>query len=214
MMKKPEPKDTSSRGEPAVAEADDPFDAAYYDRFYESNRTRVHGAAEISHLARGVSEMIAWFGVDLRAALDVGAGAGLWRDWFRDNRPEVRYRSTDVSAYACERYGHEKRDIARWRARERYDLVICQGVLPYLSDEDCEAAIENLAAMSRGFLYLEVVTKRDFEEIVDREKTDASMRPRSRAWYRSRLDPHYKQIGCGLWYAAKGHVGFYEMERL
>ena len=64
--------------------------------------------------------------------LDVGAGAGFWRDYLAEHEPEVRYRSIDASPYACERYGHERRDIASFRDGGRYDLVVCQGVLPYL----------------------------------------------------------------------------------
>ena len=62
----------------------------------------------------------------------------------------MRYVSTDASPYACQQYGHKLRDIAVWRGRDRFDLVVCQGVLPYLSDAQCAAAIENLAAMCRG----------------------------------------------------------------
>ena len=72
--------------------------------------------------------------------------------------PAVRYRSVDVSEYACETYGHELRDISRWKAREKFDLLVCQGVLPYLDDEACGRAITNMAAMCRGFLYLEAIT--------------------------------------------------------
>ena len=49
-----------------------------------------------------------------RAVLDVGAGTGLWGDWFRANRPDVAVRSVDVSEHACRTYGHEQRDIATW----------------------------------------------------------------------------------------------------
>lgn len=40
---------------------------------------------------------------------------GMWRDWYRTMHPRVRVRSVDVSSHACERYGHELRDIATWR---------------------------------------------------------------------------------------------------
>jgi hypothetical protein len=190
------------------------FDAAYFGRFYESRRTRVYGKKEIAHLARGVTELVAWWGGELRSVLDVGAGIGLWRDWFRRNRPGVRYVSTDVSAYACERYGHEQRDITKWRARDRFDLIICQGVLPYLSDADCKRAIANLGAMAGGFLYLEAVTARDLDELCDRSKTDVSMKRRSAAWYRRELGKQFVPLGCGLHYAKRGALGFYELETL
>ncbi len=189
-----------------------PFGPEYFDRFYESKATRVHGKYEIARLARGVTGMIEWLGGDLDAVLDVGAGPGLWRDWFAAHKKDTRYLSTDVSEYACKRYGHEQRDIARWRSNKRFDLVVCQGVLQYLSDEDAESAIENIAAMCRGFLYLEVITRRDMREACDQEKTDAACHLRTGAWYRARLGEHFRALGCGLHYKKDGPLVFYEME--
>jgi hypothetical protein len=145
--------------------------------------------------------------------LDVGAGAGLWRDWFAAHKTGVRYRSTDVSAYACERYGHEQRDIACWQTRERFDLVVCQGVLQYLDDDDAERALENIAAMCRGFLYLEVLTARDVVEVCDRSLTDLAVHARRGSWYRARLRRHFTALGCGLYYKKGGHLVFYELEQ-
>jgi hypothetical protein len=189
------------------------FDREYFQRFYESRATRVYGKAEVAHLARAVCDWVAWFGGPVESVLDVGAGTGLWRDWFKRRRPGVKYLSTDVSAYACARYGHEQRDIARWRARERFDLVVCQGVLPYLSDADCAAAIANLAAMTRGFLYLEAITERDIEDVCDKDRTDTKIRARSGAWYRRELAKGYTSVGCGLFYVKDGPLQFYELER-
>src|SRR3954469_16887009 len=120
-----------------------PFGAEYYGRFYESTATRVHGKREIARLARGVTGMIAWLGGDLREVLDVGAGTGLWRDWFAQHRKDTRYLSIDVSEYACRRYGHEQRDISSWRSERRFDLIVCQGVLQYLDDDAAERAVAN-----------------------------------------------------------------------
>ncbi len=189
------------------------FDATYYRRFYESKKTRVSGPAEVSHLCAGVVGMIQWFGGTLSAALDVGAGVGLWRDWFKKNMPNVRYRSTEVSDYACATYGHEKRDIVSWRAREKFDLVICQGVLPYLSDADATRAIENLSAMARGFLYLEAITARDLDTVCDRDLTDVSVNARPGSFYRTRLAKNFAVLGCGLFYRNDGPLQFYELER-
>jgi len=189
------------------------FDAAYFQRFYESRASRVYGKAQVSHLARAVTEMIAWFGGEIRDVLDVGAGTGLWRDWFRAHKPRARYVSTDVSAYACERYGHEQRDIAAWRGKDQFDLVVCQGVLPYLSDADCRRAIANIAAMARGFVYVEAITRRDLEELCDRERTDVTVRARPASFYRRALGHHFTALGCGLHYSKRGPLGFYELER-
>lgn len=197
--------------QPKVAGAQ--FDAAYYERFYESRQTRVQGPVEVDRLARGVMGLIAWVEAEVGSVLDVGAGPGLWRDWFAKHRPTVRYRSVDYSAYACKKYGHERRDIATWRARERFDLVICQGVLPYLGDASAAQAIENLAIMTRGFLYLEAATARDLATTCDLSLTDPALIPRTGAWYRRRLERHYDFIGMGLWMIRKLGLPLYELEK-
>jgi hypothetical protein len=189
------------------------FDASYFRRYYESRRSRVYGAEQIDHLARGVTGFMRWFGGDIEKVLDVGAGTGLWKDWFRRNMPDARYRSVDVSEYACSTYGHERRDISRWRARERFDLVVCQGVIPYLDDAACERAIANLGAMCRGFLYLEAVTARDLREVVDRSKTDVSQHARPATFYRRILARHFERLGCGLYHVRGGDKVFYDLER-
>ncbi len=58
------------------------FDAAYYRRFYRSAKTRVQGKKEVARLARGITFIIEWTGAPIETVLDVGAGTGLWRDWF------------------------------------------------------------------------------------------------------------------------------------
>jgi len=189
------------------------FDAAYFRRYYESRRSRVYGREQIDHLARGVTGFVHWFGGEVESVLDVGAGIGLWKDWFREHLPDARYRAIDVSEYACARYGHERRDIATWRGRERFDLVVCQGVLPYLNDRACERAIANMAAMCRGFLYVEAITTRDLREVCDRTKTDVSVRARPAAFYRRILGRHFERLGCGLHHVKGGDKVFYDLER-
>lgn len=201
---------TVGPGGPARSSA---FDANYYRRFYASRETRVQGPREVGELCTRALLQIKWTGGEVRSALDVGAGPGLWRDWFARRRPTMKYRSTDVSPYACARYGHEQRDVTTWRAREKFDLVICQGVLPYLTREGVVAAIENLAAMSRGFLYLEAVTKRDLDELCDAEKTDGGMRRHPGALYRKHLQKHFMSLGFGLWIKRDTSARLYELER-
>lgn len=189
------------------------FDAAYYDRYYGSAKTRVHDAEEIGQLCTGVTGLLDWWKFPLRSALEIGAGAGLWRDWFAKHRPEVRYRSTEGSAHACKRYGHEHRDIATWRASSKFDLIVCQGVLQYLSDKDAGRAIDNIAAMSRGFFYLEVITRRDIREVCDKARSDVDVHPRSGSFYAERLRKHFTRVGAGLWCRKDAPVLFYELEQ-
>ncbi|AKV01693.1 Methyltransferase type 12 [Labilithrix luteola] len=204
-----------NRGNPGkrVEGKSETFDEAYYGRYYGEKRTRVHGPEEVARLCSAVTSFLDWWQFPIDTALDVGAGVGLWRDWFKKHRPKTKYRSVEVSKYACEQYGHELRDITKWHDKESYDLVVCQGVLPYLDDEQCAKAIENLAAMSGGFLYLEAITKSDIEEVCDDAKTDIKVHGRTGAWYRKRLERHFTPVGCGLWAKHDAPVLFYELER-
>lgn len=187
------------------------FDEAYYRRHY-TGRRRVHTAREIDRLARGVTGLAGWFGVPLEWVLDVGAGPGLWRDWFRRHHPRVAYRSTDVSPYACARYGHERRDISRWRARQRFDLIVCQGVLQYLDERAAARAIDNLGRWCDGALYLEALTARDWRHNCDRSRTDGDVHLRSGDWYRRRLAKHFLDCGGGLFCSRRAGVTLFELE--
>jgi methyltransferase family protein len=189
------------------------FDAAYFRRYYGSARSRVYGPEEIDHLARGVTGLVRWFGCDIERVLDVGAGTGLWGDWLRANMPSVEYTSIDASEYACVKYGHRRLDIARWKSRARFDLVVCQGVLPYLTNAECARAVANMRAMCRGFLYLEAITSRDLREACDRSRTDSRVIARPASFYRRALARHFEPLGCGLHHVRGGDRLFYELER-
>jgi hypothetical protein len=189
------------------------FDASYFRRYYESRRSRVYGDEQVDHLARGVTGFVQWFGGQIRRVLDVGAGTRLWGTWLSRHMPEVQYRSIDASEYACATYGHQKRDISRWRAREKFDLIVCQGVLPYLDERACARAVSNMAAMCRGFLYLEAITARDLREVCDRVRTDMTVHARTATFYRRLLMPRFEPIGCGLHHARGGDTLFYDLER-
>ena len=188
------------------------FDEDYFERYYERRSTRVYDAAQVAHLARGVIGMVRWLGGEVRNVRDVGAGAGFWRDYLAAHEPDVRYVSIDASPYACQRYGHAQRDITRYRGPERFDLTVCQGVLPYLDDDGARRAIQNLGAMTRGFLYVEAITQRDVRDVCDVDKTDVDVHLRSGEFYARALGEHFARVGCGLYYAKSGPLRFYELE--
>jgi len=186
------------------------FDARYYERFY-GGADGVHDPAQIAHLATAVHELCTWWGAAPDTVLDVGAGVGMWRDWYRRTHPEVHVLSVDISPYACERWGHELHDISTWVPAEPFDLVICHGVVHYLDDHAAEAAIDHLGTATSFVLYLELPTAHDLAEVVDPDRTDMAVHHRSGEWYRSRLTHHFRQVGAGLW-VKHGTVPMFELE--
>lgn len=190
---------------------DERFDAAYYRRFY--GRSPVHDARRIGHLADGVFGFAAWWRVPIRSVLDVGAGKGYWRNWLQREHPSVRYHGIDVSEHACQAYGHEQADLATWRTRRRYDLVVCQSMLQYLDDRTARTAIDTLAGACRGLLYLEVPTTGDRDGVIDPSGTDLDVHWRAGTWYRNRLDLRFTEIGGGLWLSHDHPAVMFELER-
>lgn len=185
------------------------FDDRYYQRFYGSGGA--HDQVQIDHLAAGVHHMAAWWSIDIRTVLDVGAGMGFWRDWYRSNHPAVKVRSIDISPYACATWGHERRDIAQWRPPRQYDLVVCHSVLQYLDDDKVTRAIEHLGDATRQLLYLELPTRADLKFLIDPSATDLEVFHRTGKWYRAQLELHFRQVGAGMWVPRNG-VPMYELE--
>ena len=70
-----------------------------------------------------------------------------------------------------------------------------------------------MAAMCRGFLYLEAITSRDLRDVVDRTRTDTTVRPRPATFYRRLLARNFEGVGCGLYHVKGGDVVFYDLER-
>lgn len=185
------------------------FDSAYYARFY--GKDGAHDEERIHHLATAVHSMCLWWGVAIETVFDIGAGMGMWRDWYNNTHPNIHVRSIDISPYACETWGHECRNIAKWKPREKYDLVICHSVLQYLDNASFVDAVYNIASATRHILYLELPTKSDYENIVDPQGTDLQVFQRSGAWYRKHLSEYFTQVGAGLWIKTNS-VPMYELE--
>ncbi len=188
------------------------FDREYYRRFYLNPKTRIYDRQRQWELVTAVAHFADWFGVNVRSVLDVGAGVGWWGQWFKAHRPEVRVVSTELEADTCAAYGHLQADISRWQSDEQFDLVICQGVLPYLTPAAAKRAIDHVGAMSRGLLYLEAITRADTRGSVDPSLTDMRIYRRPGAWYRRALKPHFRQVGAGLWAKRGSGAIFYELE--
>lgn len=185
------------------------FDDRYYRRFY--GRGGAHDRDKVGHLATGVHHLAKWWGMPVRSVLDVGSGMGMWRDWYREQHPDVRVRSIDVSEHACATWGHERRDIAEWKPPRPFDIVVCHSVLQYLDNASVIRAIDHLGAATRNLMYLELPTTRDLRHVVDPTGTDLHVHHRSGTWYRRHLVRHFRQVGAGLW-IPHGGTPMYELE--
>ena len=102
-----------------------------------------------------------------------------------------------------------------YRASAPFDLVICQGVLPYLNAADAQAAMRNLARLSQGALYVEAVTREDWEQdIVDQTLTDTRQYRHRAQLYRRTLAEGFTEIGGGLWLSHRAEVPLFALEHM
>jgi SAM-dependent methyltransferase len=188
------------------------FDEAYYHRFYESPKTRVISPEEHANLAEFVFAFARFNKVELKTVLDIGAGVGLWKQWIEKHEKGISYTGTEVSQPMIKKYKFLHRDIARWRDRKKYDLIICQGVLQYLPDPDVAPAVANIAAMAKGLAYIEITTRADLRENCDTTRTDADIFVRNGSYYRGILSKHLINVGAGLWWPKDRPTPFFELE--
>ena len=193
----------------------DIFDAAYYERFYFDKKTSVVDPAHMDRLGAFVAAYVQYLRVPMRRVLDVGCGIGLWQGLIARHFPDATYQGVELSAYLCERFGWQQASVVDYAASEPFDLVICQGVLPYLSPPDLQRALRNLGRLTRGALYLEAVAREDYErDVIDEELTDARLFRHRAELYRRGLRPHFQELGGGLWLSRQAEVPLFELEHL
>lgn len=189
------------------------FDEAYYQRYYFNKKTSVVDPAHVDRLGAFVCSYLQYLRVPVRRVLDMGCGIGLWRTVIQRHFPQADYQGVEYSEYLCDRFGWARGSVVDYRANTPYDLVICQGVLPYLSATDLKLALVNLGRLSRGALYLEAVTREDWEQdIVDETLTDPRLLKHPAAAYRRGLAPGFTELGGGLWLSRAAQVPLFALE--
>jgi SAM-dependent methyltransferase len=191
----------------------DAFGEAYYRRYYLDPATRVRAGAAQDRLAGFVFGYLAHLGVPVRRVLDLGCGLGHWRAPLRKRHPRAAYTGVEISEYLCETHGWERGSAADYPGRGRFDLVICQSVLQYLGDDEARAAVDNMARLCRGALYLEIITAEDWREHCDRRLTDGKIHLRPDAWYRRLLGRRFRSAGGGLFLPIESPVVLYQLEK-
>lgn len=188
------------------------FDAAYYARYYEDSRTRVSSSSDIARLGRFVAGYVDYLGIKVRRVLDAGCGLGLWRHVIAEHYPSARYVGIELSEHLCKTRGFIQASVVDYRDRGRFDLVICQGVLQYLTDAEAKRAIANLGRLCRGVLYLEVLTSEDWASACDRRFSDGAVHRRSAAFYREHLGRDFRALGGGLFAHRDADLVLYALE--
>ncbi len=143
------------------------YDKAYFDRWYR--RHGIGAPAEVGRAARftlATAEHLLMRPV--RRVLDIGCGEGAWRAPLLAARPGLRYVGFDPSTYAVERYGRTRSihlgglgDLPTLGLRERFDLIVCADVLPYVDDVEIDTALAWISGRLDGLAYLHAMTATD-----------------------------------------------------
>ena len=189
------------------------FDEAYYKRFYFDKKTSVVDRDHMDRLGAFVCSYLQYIRVPVLRVLDMGCGIGLWRDVVATHYPQASYHGVEYSEYLCGRFGWERGSVLDYRAPAPFDLVICQGVLPYLSPADAKVAMHNLARLCSGALYVEAVAREDWErDIVDETLTDPRLFKHPAALYRRGLAEGFAELGGGLWLSRQAEVPVFALE--
>jgi len=102
--------------------------------------------------------------------------------------------------------------IEEYRARAPFDLVICYDVLQYLPQAAAQRALANFGRLCRGVLYFTALTRYDYEQNCDQERTDADVHLRSAHWYRTRLRRQFREAGLGFWLRRGAPLTLWDLE--
>ncbi len=188
------------------------FDEDYYRRFYGD--IRVSDVKELAELGDFVCAYLRYLGQPVRRVLDIGCGLGFWYEALARHYPKARYTGVEISDYLCGQYGWTRGSVVDFKARAGFDLVICTDVLQYLPNADASAAIDNLAKLCRSAMYFNLLTREDWEENCDRERTNGDVYLRSSDWYRRRLRRYFVQVGGGLFVSKGSPTVLWELEKL
>lgn len=188
------------------------FDRQYYDRYYENPHTRAQTPDDIRLLAGHVLHYLKYLDIPVKTALDLGCGIGIWRDALRSWDHNIRYVGVESSGYVCDKYGWTRGSITTFKSRSKFDLIICQSVFQYLTSTDVDLALENMARLCRGALYLEIVTREDLEGNCEHTYTDSNIHIRSDAWYRRKIKPYFRNCGGGVFIPRDSDTVLYSLE--
>ncbi len=187
------------------------FDKAYYDRFYRNPLTRAVSPAAVKRQAAFIGAYLKHLEIPIASIVDIGCGVGTLLRALQHTFPRARCQGVEYSDYLCERYGWKRGSVEAYEATP-YDLVVCNDVLPYLDNQTCSKALDNLGRLSRGALYCGALTREDLEHC-DPDRTDLQQHVRPVTWYRERLAKEFMNVGGGLFLKRPVEVTVWALDR-
>ena len=163
--------------------------------------------------AQLIAALLIYADVPVRSILDVGCGIGLLRKAFAEALPRARYIGLEASEYLCERYGWVSGSVVDYRPKRPGDLAVCYDVPQYLDDRAASRAIANFRNLTRAALYVSALTREDWQEHCDRQRTDRDVHLRDGDWYRRRLRRDFRHLGFGVWLRKDVSAILWDLER-
>ena len=192
------------------------FDKQYYDRFYRDKKTFAVSPQEAMRRAEFFCAYLKYLDLEPRSALDIGCGLGQFKPVLQAHFPRLDYHGVEHSDYLCETYGWKKGSVVDFCSSKptAYDIVICYDVAQYLDNRACAQALENLAALTKKAMLFGVLTKKDWDEQCDQQRTDSNVYVRTGRWYKRRLSSHFNNVGGGVFVKQDAPVVIWEIESL
>lgn len=190
------------------------FDRTFFQRYYHDAATSVISEDDVFRRACFVLAYLAHLRVDMHSVLDAGCGTGLWKRALHGIDDSIEYTGVDPSDYLCRKHGWIQSSVADFKSRRKFDLVVCQDVMQYMSNDEAERSIDAIAAVCRGAFYFDVPTRDDIDDgYLDMRMTDRNIHVRSAAWYRRRLEEHFVNAGGGVFVSARSRAVVLALER-
>ena len=187
------------------------FDSAYYRRYYRYPNGRARDVEETWLLGGFVFGYLDYLKLPVKRVLDIGCGLGYWREVVESRPSKTEYVGVENSKVLCDRFGWTHGSVVDFKSRRSFDLVICDGVLQYLAQDQAVSAVKNLASLCSGALYLNALTREDWRDNCDQSRTDGDVYVRKGDWYRRQLEPYFVGIGGCLFLPRSTTVAVWEL---
>lgn len=190
------------------------FDRSFFSRYYDHASTSVISENDVFQRACFVLSYLAYLQVPVHRVLDAGCGTGLWKRALHRIDRSIEYTGIDPSEYLCRKHGWIQSPVADFKARRKFDLVVCQDVMQYMSADEVERSVDAMGRVCRGALYFFVPTRDDIDSgFLDMRRTDPRIHVRSAAWYGRRLRKHFVSAGGGVFISSRSRAVLLALER-